>query len=124
MTNETKKVLVLEDSEIFSGLLENTLHELGYNPLVTDNIEEARSIIDQQEVYAAILDNEVRGVRYGPPLRDAGLDFGMELRDTHPRLRIALHTSSTFDQDGVEYLTSMGIRYLYKMADQKDLASF
>ena len=49
-------VLVVEDENTQQIIVSNLLEELGYHPIVTDNLEEAYSIIESFQLHFAIID--------------------------------------------------------------------
>ena len=117
-------VLVLEDNAIFSMCLVGTLENLGYKTTLAVSTEEAREAVQGYEFYAAILDNECPGQRHGPALRDEGIRYAYELRESHPEMKVAMHTTTRFDQQDREYIESKGITLIEKGADEAVFRQF
>jgi len=111
----SKRVLILEDDEFLLSCLDRLVRDLGFDSLGFKNVKEAQEAITEHEFYAAILDNSVPAFKSGSVLTGEGLRYGRQLRETHPQIKIALHTLDSYDKYGIEYLQSLGIAYIGKM---------
>lgn len=119
-------VLVLEDDAVFSICLSKLLRELGYNPTVVGSVEEARAAVEEGDFYAAILDKRVPEQIGGHEMKDAGINFSYELKESKPHIRVALHSAEIgfMDAEVREYIESRGICLIEKPAEEKPLKDF
>ena len=116
-------VLFMEDDPILAICLERSLIRLGFNAIKSGSLEEARELEAQHVLYAVILDNCVPEVRGGPERRYVGWKYALALKEANPDLRVALHTT-IYEQRDIASLTSSGITYLEKPADDENIRSF
>jgi len=87
----SKRVLILEDDEVLLFCLDSLVRDLGFDSLGFKNVKEAQE----------------------------ALRYGRQLRETHPQIKIALHTLDSYDKYGIEYLQSLGIVYIEKMKEDQ-----
>lgn len=85
-------VLVVDDEESIRVLYREELEEAGYRVLCAASGEEARGLLEENEVHAVVLDIKLKG--------ESGLQFLQEFSRTHRDVPVVLSTAySSFKTD-------------------------
>jgi two-component system, response regulator RegA len=108
-----KRVLLIEDDEVFSGVVRRALGRRGYDVQTVSNIEAARSAVNSLHTDFAIIDLNLAG--------HSSLELIPALRGLNPDARILMLTGYASIATAVEAIKLGADNYLAKPADIDDI---
>ncbi|MDO8910132.1 MAG: response regulator transcription factor [Pseudohongiella sp.] len=109
----TQRVLLIEDDEVFSGVVSRALGRRGYQVHTVNNIEAARSAVSSMQIDCAIVDLNLAG--------HSSLELIPGLRSQNPDARILMLTGYASIATAVEAIKLGADNYLAKPADIDDI---
>jgi hypothetical protein len=123
-----RKVLVLEDSPLYSKLVGDELHKLSsakllYEPIIVGSVSEAKEKMSD-DIYTIIMNCNVPRVEGGSQVSDAGLDYAIELREeykTNLNLRIVVYSLVWLNSGQIKNLVDKEVDYIIKVGGGPDM---
>lgn len=112
MTEESPRLLIVEDDDRFSETLSAEFHDRGYTVTRAANLDELRSL-DATGVGYAVVDLRLRS--------DSGLDAISEIKEHSPHARIVVLTGYGSIATAVQATKLGAIQYLTKPIDIDEL---
>jgi two-component system response regulator RegA len=109
----TKRLLLIEDDEVFSTVVSRALERRGFNVQVVSDIESARLAVCTTQADFAIVDLNLAG--------HSSLELIPGLRDKNPSARILMLTGYASIATAVEAIKLGADNYLAKPADIDDI---
>ena len=113
MNSILSPLLIVEDDEVFAGVLAKSLAAHGLEVQVSGNVEQALALARQHAFATAILDLKLAG--------ETSLALIPQLKVLHPQLRILMLTGYASIQTAVEAIKLGATNYLPKPATTAEI---
>ena len=113
MQDDTNRLLIIDDDEIFCHVLSRALERRGYDVTVAHDAEQALSLARQHRPHLATLDLKLE--------HSSGLKLLPELIEIMPDCRIVVLTGYSSIATAVEAIKLGAVNYLCKPADADEI---